>query len=127
MRRGYVVLVSGQGDYGKARPAVVVQADHFAEHLGSVTVVPFTTDLGNDIAIRVRVPPRPANGLREMSDAMVDKIQTYPRKKVFGVIGVLEADKISALNRCLVVFFQLAGTFLPNPATSPRRSQEQLP
>ncbi|TFF21929.1 type II toxin-antitoxin system PemK/MazF family toxin [Jiella endophytica] len=127
MKRGDVVLVSGQGDYGKARPAIVVQADHFAEYLGSITVVPLTSDLAKTIDLRVRIKPRGSNGLRAPSDAMVDKIQTYPRKKVFDVIGALEVDEMIALNRSLVVFLQLAGTILGTPAISYPQSQEGLP
>jgi hypothetical protein len=32
MRRGDLVVVSLPGDYGKPRPALVVQCDWFAEH-----------------------------------------------------------------------------------------------
>jgi mRNA interferase MazF len=126
MKRGDVVLVSGQGDYGKVRPAVVVQANHFAAHLGSITVVPFTSDLGTDISIRIQIAPTVSNGLRNTSRAMVDKLQTYPRQKVFDVIGALEAEEMAALDRCLVVFLQLANAFAAAPFVY-SRSQDQQP
>ena len=44
MRRGDVVLVSGKGDYGKARPAIVVQADYLIDGLDSIPVCPLTSD-----------------------------------------------------------------------------------
>ncbi len=116
MKRGDIVLVSGKGDYGKSRPAIVVQADYLAEHLGSVTVVPFTTDPSKDITIRFPIEPNAANALRERSFVMTDKIQTYPRAKVFDPIGELSADQIAQLDRALVVFLQLAGPILSNPA-----------
>ncbi|WP_416360442.1 type II toxin-antitoxin system PemK/MazF family toxin [Burkholderia orbicola] len=38
MNRGSIVTVALQGDFGKARPALVVQSDLFAEH-PSVTLL----------------------------------------------------------------------------------------
>lgn len=44
MRRGNLVTVALQGDYGKPRPALVIQADQFAD-LGSVVILPITSTL----------------------------------------------------------------------------------
>ena len=41
VRRGDLVTVALQGDYGKPRPALVIQADQFAD-LGSVVILPIT-------------------------------------------------------------------------------------
>ena len=47
MRRGQFVTVATSGDYGKPRPALVVQSDLFAE-LPSVVICPLTTTLRDD-------------------------------------------------------------------------------
>ena len=47
MRRGQFVVVATSGDYGKPRPALVVQSDLFAE-LPSVVICPLTTTLRDD-------------------------------------------------------------------------------
>ena len=43
MKRGDLVTTALQGDYGKPRPAVVVQPDFFSEHL-SLTILPVTSE-----------------------------------------------------------------------------------
>lgn len=118
MRRGDVVLVSGKGDYGKARPAVVVQADYFAEHLDSVTVCPFTSDLISNVSMRITIKPTPANGLRMTSQVMVDKLQTYPRSKVYSPIGTLAEQELMQLDRALAFFLQLDQVLLQHPTAS---------
>jgi mRNA interferase MazF len=107
MMRGDVVLVSGKGDYGKSRPAVVVQSSYLMDHLESVTVAPLTSDILKNVSIRVAIEPTEGNGLRARSDIMVDKIQTYPRPKVFGTIGKISDDEIGGLDTALAYFFQL--------------------
>jgi mRNA interferase MazF len=45
LKRGDLVVVALPGDYGKPRPALIVQADLFNETHVSVTVVPVTSTL----------------------------------------------------------------------------------
>ena len=45
MRRGDVVTVAARGDYGKPRPAVIVQTDAFPESHASVVVCQMTSEL----------------------------------------------------------------------------------
>ena len=44
IRKGYIVACVISGDYGKPRPAVVVQSNLYKNH-SSITVCPLTTDL----------------------------------------------------------------------------------
>lgn len=118
MKRGDVVLVSGKGDYGKSRPAVVVQADYLADHLDSVTVCLFTSDIAQDLTLRVIAEPTSSNGLKVRSQLMIDKIQTYPRKKVFDTIGALTEEQVQEIDTALLLFFQLNKIAFPKPVIS---------
>lgn len=90
MMRGDLVTVAMQGDFGKPRPALVVQANQFSEH-SSVTVLPVTSTLVAAPLLRVTVQPSAENGLLKPSQVMVDKAMTVKLDKVgltFGRIGV---------------------------------------
>lgn len=54
MRRGDLVTIALQGDYGKPRPALIVQSDLFNEH-PSVTILPVTSELRETPLFRIRV------------------------------------------------------------------------
>ena len=54
MTRGDLVTVAFSGDYGKPRPALIVQAEHFAE-LPSITVLPLTSEIHDEHLIRITV------------------------------------------------------------------------
>ena len=100
-KRGDLVTVSLQGDYGKPRPALVVQTD-LLEDLESVVLCPVTSDL-RTAAFRVTLEPTPGNGLRELSQVMVDKLSTVPRAKVSAAFGSLTVEKMRAVDRALLL------------------------
>jgi len=95
MQRGDLVTVSLHGDYGKPRPAVIVQSNLLSD-LESVVLCPITSDL-RDAVFRVTIEPNPSNGLRALSQVMVDKLATLPRSKIstaFGRLGLRRAYTI---------------------------------
>lgn len=106
VRRGDVVTVATQGDFGKPRPAVVVQANLFAEH-STLTVCPISSMLTGAHLFRVPLAPDAANGLRLPSEAMVDKLQTVKREKVGARVGVLADEPLQAVDRALRLWLGL--------------------
>jgi mRNA interferase MazF len=107
VKRGDIIRIVLQGDFGKPRPAVVVQADDFAE-IPSLTVLPFSTDLRNVPDIRITIDPDATNGLLQRSQIMVDKIATVSLKKVGQQIGHLSSADMAAVDRMIAVFLGLA-------------------
>ena len=73
MRRGDVVTVAAAGDYGKPRPAVIVQSDAFPAQHASVVISQMTSDIVEAPDFRVTIEPSIENGLRVRSQVMVDK------------------------------------------------------
>jgi mRNA interferase MazF len=78
--RGDVVTAILARDYGKPRPAVILQA-HLLSQLDSVFVCPFTTDLTTEGAPRILVRAADRKGLREDSVLMMDKLGAVGRQR----------------------------------------------
>ncbi len=107
MKRGDLVTVSLARDYGKPRPAVVVQSDR-NRNLDSVTVVPLTSYEAKYAPLRVELNPTPENGLRVKSQVMIDKIASLPRGKAGNPIGYISNDDMAAIDRALAIFLGFA-------------------
>lgn len=107
MNRGDLVTVALSGDYGKPRPALVIQSTLFNSHL-SVTVLPITSELRDTPLFRFTLEPCEANGLNKPSQIMVDKIQTIASSKLSTPFGKITLTELRALDRLLAVFLGLA-------------------
>ncbi|USY23674.1 type II toxin-antitoxin system PemK/MazF family toxin [Alcaligenes sp. 1735tsa3] len=107
MRRGDLVTVAMQGDFGKPRPALVIQADLFAAH-SSVTVLPVTSTIVNAPLLRISIQPDSENGLQKPSQIMIDKALTVKRDKIGQAFGYVGADTLVEIERCLAVFLGIA-------------------
>ncbi len=107
MRRGDLVTVAMAGDYGKPRPALVIQSNLFADH-PSVTLLPLTNDLRETPIFRIRVLPSSTNGLRVPSDVMVDKLHSVARGRIREVIGYIGDDTLIEIERAVAVWLGIA-------------------
>ena len=109
MSRGDVVIVAAPGDYGKPRPAVIVQTDAFPETHASVVVCQLTSDLSDAPDFRVTIEPSRETGLRLRSQVMADKPVTIRRERVGERIGRLGPADMTRLNVALAFVMGLAG------------------
>ena len=107
MQRGDVVIVAAAGDYGKPRPAVIVQTDAFPESHGSVVLCQVTSDL---VDARIFASPRARaeNGLRLKSQVMADKPVTVRRERIGRKIGRLGDQDVARLGIALAFVLGLA-------------------
>ncbi len=102
MKRGDIVVVAAPGDYGKPRPAVVVQADALTESgIGSVILCLLSSTLVEAPLFRLAVEPTPENGLRQQSQIMVDNLLAVTRERITEVIGRIDDEQLLRLNRTL--------------------------
>lgn len=101
MKRGDIVAASLHGDYGKPRPALIVQSNLLAD-LDSVVLCPITSAV-RDAAFRITVEPDSANGLRVLSQVMVDKLSTLPVAKISDAFGRIDDERMKAVDRALLL------------------------
>jgi len=105
--RGDLVTIAIQGDFGKPRPALVIQADQFDAH-STVTVLLVSSTLVNAPLLRITVQPSAGNGLQKPSQIMVDKTMTVKRDKLGQAFGRIDTDAMVEVERCLAVFLGIA-------------------
>ena len=108
LKRGDVVVVALPGDYGKPRPALIIQSDLFNETHASITVVPVTSTIVDAPLFRLTVEPSRGNGLRSLSQLMIDKVTTVSRARITQSIGRLEDDLMVRVSRALALWVGIA-------------------
>jgi mRNA interferase MazF len=108
MKRGDIVTVAMQGDYGKPRPALVIESDQLPA-TESVLVCLLTSTVHEDTPFRRHpVNASPSTELRVPSHVMVDKIFAVRRKKCGPRIGGLDAAAMLAVSRKLALVTGIA-------------------
>ncbi len=108
MKRGDFVTVALQGDFGKPRPALVVQADRFNIAHATVTVLLVSSELVDAPLFRITLQPDGQNNLDRPSQVMVDKAMTIKRSRLGAAFGSASAEVMLAVNRALAVFIGIA-------------------
>jgi mRNA interferase MazF len=108
MKRGDVVTFAASGDYGKPRPAVIVQTDALPSEHASVVVCQMTSECSDAADFRVTIEATEKNGLRVRSQVMADKPVTIRRERIGRRVGHLDDDDIARLNIALAFVMGLA-------------------
>lgn len=107
MKRGDLVTVAISGDFGKPRPALVIQSDHFGD-TGTVVVLLISGTLIDAPLIRLTIQPTADNGLGKTSQIMVDKPMSVKRERIGRTIGHVDEDTMLSVTRSLAVFLGFA-------------------
>jgi len=104
LKRGDLVTVALPGDFGKPRPAVVVQSDLFAGH-ATVTVLPVTSTVTPSTPLfRLPLEPSSGKGLQAPSCVMVDKTMSVRAGRLGSTIGRLDEADMLRIDRAMALF-----------------------
>lgn len=102
MQRGDIVTFATSGDYGKPRPAVVIQADALNEtKLQSSIVALITSHIVEAPLLRIDLGNNSRTGLKTKSQVMADKLVTIRKERMGPKIGQLNSEELLRLNRTL--------------------------
>ena len=105
--RGDFVLVVASGDYGKPRPALVIQSDLYNDTHRSVTICLVTSTLVDAPLFRIPIKPLKRNGLNVISHVMVDKVQAARRDRIKSVIGSASLAEMRAVDVAIRAWMSL--------------------
>jgi mRNA interferase MazF len=108
LKRGKVVTVAMQGDFGKPRPALVLQSDVFSDIHATVTVALISSEIVQAPIFRLDIEPNEANGLTRPSQVQIDKIMSIRSEKIGSVIGELNDVMMVRVNRAIALWLGLA-------------------
>ncbi len=107
MKRGDIVTIATGGQFGKPRPAVVVQSD-FLEGGDTVMVCLITSTLQGEGPRRFPIAEDRTNGLRRASEIMVDKVMSVRHDRIGQQVGRLHEALLLKLNGRLALALGLA-------------------
>ncbi|NWF39483.1 type II toxin-antitoxin system PemK/MazF family toxin [Mariprofundus sp. NF] len=107
MNRGDIVICALAGDYGKPRPAVVVQSDLFNPTHASVVICPVTSHIVDAPLFRILIPAGGKTGLSVKSQAMVDKLTAIKADRIKQRIGALNPKQKSEMDSALKLWLGL--------------------
>lgn len=107
IERGSLVIAVFAREFGKPRPALVVQSDVYTP-LPTLSLLPLSTDLKSGMDFRTDVLPSSSNGLQQRCQVMVDKIQTVPVDRIGARIGRLDTGLQQRVDVMLALFLGFA-------------------
>ena len=107
IERGNIVICALSGDYGKPRPAVVIQSDLFNPTHPSITLCPITSHLIDAPLFRISLTPSDLTGITLTSQIMIDKVTTIKSEKITKKIGKISSEEMVKLNDALKLWLSL--------------------
>ena len=108
MKRGDLVTITMQGDFGKPRPALVLQSDVFNNIHETVTIALISSNMIQAPIFRLNVTPDERNGLTKECQIQIDKIMSIRKEKIGKVFGALDDTILVRVNRALALWLGLA-------------------
>ena len=105
--RGDIVIAVLRGDYGRGRPALVVQSDAFNPTHASIVVCPITSHLVEAPLFRVPLRASAGTGLRSPSQIMIDKMMAIKRERIHQVIGRADGASMLRVDRALKLWLDV--------------------
>ena len=108
MKRGEIYYVVPPREFGKQRPAVVIQSSLFLENASTITFCLMTGSVQFVNPMRILVNPTRTNGLDQPSLVQVDKIVTVDAERIRNRIGTITPTQLATLDAALKLWLGLS-------------------
>jgi len=108
VKRGEIYYVVPPRDFGKQRPAVVIQSSLFLENASTITFCLMTGSVQFVNPMRILVNPTRTNGLDQPSLIQVDKIVTVDAERIRNRIGTITLTQLATLDAALKLWLGLS-------------------
>jgi mRNA interferase MazF len=107
LKRGEIYYIVPPRDFGKQRPAVVIQSSLFLANAPSVTFCLMTGSVQFANPVRILVNPSRTNGLDQPSLIQIDKIVTVEADRIRNRIGALTPAQLAAVDAALKLWLEI--------------------
>jgi mRNA interferase MazF len=107
LKRGEIYYIVPPRDFGKQRPAVVIQSSVFLESAPSVTFCLMTSSVQFVNPVRILVNPTRTNGLAQSSLIQIDKIVTVEADRIRNRIGEITSAQLATVDAALKLWLDL--------------------
>lgn len=109
LQKGDVITIRSKNQTfaSKARPAIVYQNEMFGCKVESITVILISSTLIDAEPFRITLLPNQENGLKQISQAMADKITTIHRSDVGNKIGQLDILNVQKIDEALKLWLNI--------------------
>jgi len=108
VKRGEIYYVVPPRDFGKQRPAVVIQSSLFLENASTITFCLMTGSVQFVNPVRILVNPTRTNGLDQPSLIQVDNIVTVDAERIRNRIGTITSTQLATLDAALKLWLGLS-------------------
>jgi len=108
VKRGEIYYIVPPRDFGKQRPAVVIQSPLFLADASTITFCLMTGSVQFVNPMRILVNPTKTNGLEQPSLIQVDKIVTVDTERIRNRIGSITPTQLATLDAALKLWLGLS-------------------
>jgi mRNA interferase MazF len=110
LKRGDIFTVSTRGIAAKPRPAIILMANEFLRSDRPIIICPLTSEVAEARIGRTRIEPSAENGLRTVSEAMLERLGAALPNELGSRIGQLSKDDLDRLNIAVINILGLTPT-----------------
>jgi mRNA interferase MazF len=101
LQKGDIILCVMSSDFGKVRPAIIMQNTDLITTTSTIIACPLTTQINENILNRPIIYADKKSGIKKTSQIMVDKICSIKITRIKSIIGKISKSDLALLNNSI--------------------------